>query len=123
MPEGTKDQQPVVFMLYFEPTLKYLIAELFNDVGYAVTTTPRAADVFTTLETSSSACLVLMDNFHVSKEAHLLLAALRARPELRRRAKVIGLAALANWPPKGSEMAGEIDEYVRCRSISMTSSA
>jgi DNA-binding response OmpR family regulator len=94
MPARSTGRQPTHLILGLEPSLDRLISEILGLEGYLTRTTRSSAEALRLLGRMRGRCIVLMDNIHVSEEAHHFLAALRARPRLRRRVQTIGVAAM-----------------------------
>ena len=112
MSNASTNRKPSALVLYLEQNVAGLINYVLEEMGYRSRMTPFAAEALGILDGDDRRCLVFMDNFHLLEEPSLFLAALQARPELRRRVKVIGLTAL-RLPIKGlGAPYDEIDDFL-----------
>jgi CheY-like chemotaxis protein len=113
MSYGSTGQKPTMLILYLEPSIEHLMWEVLTLDGYPTRTTRSSAEALRFLGSLREICIVLMDNVQVSEQAHLFLAALRAHPQLYRRVRTIGLAAMDyEWVQTRAEV-GHLDGYIR----------
>jgi CheY-like chemotaxis protein len=89
------NRKPSALVLYLEQNIAALINYALELMGYRTRLTPSAAEALSILDGDDRRYLVFMDNFHLLEEPQLFLAELQARPELRRRVRVVGVTPFA----------------------------
>ena len=113
MSNALTNRKPSALVLYLAENVGGMINYVLEEMGYRTRMTPLAAEALSILDGDDRRCLVFMDNFHLLEEPRLFLAALQARPELRRRVKVVGVTGMT-LPIKGlSAPFDEIDDFLK----------
>lgn len=87
------DVKPEIVILSFEESLLGIFVEVLTLEGYPTSVVHTAAQALDACRRSGR-CVVMMDNYHVSKEALNFARMLFAERGLHARAKVLGAAAM-----------------------------
>jgi CheY-like chemotaxis protein len=88
--------RPSILILEFEESIGRLLRMCLELESYDIEAVCCASDALAIVEHSRGTFIVLMDNFHVNKQAKILAKKVFGWPGLHRRVKIIGIAANRN---------------------------
>lgn len=91
MTEERTGARPSILGLWLDSAIGNMVEEVCKLEGYAPERAETARQAMTLLERDSQPFIIAMDNIHGNPEAQDLLKWLLTRPDLRRRARVVGM--------------------------------